>query len=243
MKLIKLNAIDSTNTYLIELSKEVALKDGTIVVAKEQNKGRGQVGAYWQSTTQQSLTCSVFKKFNDLALDKISYLSFAVSIGLKKGLLKYKIPNLSIKWPNDIMSHSKKMAGILIENQVKQKKVISSVIGIGLNVNEGGFDNLPQATSMFLTTKKSYDLDEVMQCIFESVLIELNRIKEKDFESLKLNYETELFRKDIISVYQDLQGDRFNGIIKGVSDIGELQIEKEDGILQNYKFKEIKMLL
>ena len=70
-----------------------------------------------------------------------------------------KIPDLKIKWPNDIMSQSKKMAGILIENKIKQGQIVSSVIGIGLNVNQETFNQLPQATSMYLSAHKKFDVD------------------------------------------------------------------------------------
>ena len=163
MNIIKLNAIDSTNSYLINLSKEVKLEDPTIVITNKQTKGRGQHGTSWQSVPQQSLLFSMFKRFEDLPSNKISSITYAVSLGVENALKKCKIPNIVIKWPNDIMSRSKKMAGILIENQIKQGNVVSSVIGLGINVNEEKFKSLPQATSMFLATGNKFDLNEVLQ--------------------------------------------------------------------------------
>ena len=83
----------------------------------------------------------MFKAYEHLSITKVSSLAFAVSLGLVKALEKYQIPDISIKWPNDIMSQSKKMAGILIENKIKQGQIVSSIIGIGLNVNQETFES------------------------------------------------------------------------------------------------------
>jgi len=242
MDIIKLNAIDSTNSYLLNLSRAVHLEDPTIVITNNQTKGRGQHGTSWQSVPQQSLLFSVFKRFEDLPSDKIPNITYAVSLGLENAFKKYKIPNITIKWPNDIMSRSKKMAGILIENQIKQGNVVSSVIGLGINVNEKKFKSLPQATSMLLTTGNKFDLNEVLQLVIEEILIQLTKLDKGDYADLKIKYETSLFRKDMISVFEVKDGYRFNGKIKGVNEIGKIVIENENEILNSYQLKEIKML-
>jgi len=242
VNIIKLNAIDSTNSYLINLGKNEVLEDQTIVLANKQINGRGQQGAVWQSTSRQSLTFSVFKRFDGMSVSKISSIAFAVSLGVQKALKKLLIPKVEIKWPNDIMSQSKKVAGILIENQVKQNEIVSSVIGIGLNVNEEFFKNLPQATSMRLTTGVKYNLDEVLHEVSEAVFAELQSISKYSFLDLKSNYEAILFRKESISVFETPDKIRFNGKIKGVTNIGELIVENEEELLTTYQLKEIKLL-
>ncbi len=242
MNIIKLNAIDSTNSYLINLSKKTKLEDPTIVVTNEQTKGRGQQGAIWQSVPQQSLLFSMFKRYDNLSIKKISRIAFAVSIGVENGLKRFQIPNLAIKWPNDIMSRSKKMAGILIENQLKQGKIISSVIGIGINVNEEEFDSLPQAISMIQATGTKFNLKEVLNTLVEEILVQLNEIEKEDAKALKIKYESSLFRKEMISVFEDPKGYRFNGKIKGVNENGQIVIENEDELLTAYQLKEIKLL-
>ena len=242
MKIIKLSAIDSTNTYLINLGKKEVLLDETIVVAESQNKGRGQLGNMWQSKPMQSLIFSVFKRFGNLPVSNLSSIAFAVSIGVHLALKKVLVPQVTIKWPNDIMSYSKKVTGILIENQLKHNKIVSSVIGIGLNVNEEDFENLPQATSILLSTGKKQNLDEVLQLVSESILNQLQRVEQGDYQNLKKEYEKVLFRKNIISVFENDQGFRFNGKIKGVSEAGEILIENEQEITSKYQLKEIKYL-
>ena len=136
MNIIKLNAIGSTNTYLKNLCKNTGVSDCTLVVANEQTQGRGQMGASWQSRQGQSLTFSMLKRFNRLHISDNAAIAFGVSIAVKSVLEKLKVPAVSIKWPNDIMSYGQKLCGILIENQLEGNHVVSSIIGVGLNVNE-----------------------------------------------------------------------------------------------------------
>ncbi len=242
MNIIKLDAIDSTNSYLVNLSKTAELDDFTVVLTNHQKKGRGQQGAIWQSAANKSLSFSVFKAYDNLSVTKISSLIFAVSLGLVKALKKYQIPDISIKWPNDIMSQSKKMAGILIENKIKQGQIVSSVIGIGLNVNQETFNQLPQATSMYLSAHKKFDLDPVFECLLEQLAIQLKKIEALDKVGLKKEYESFLFRKEMISVFEDQSGKRFNGIIQGVNSQGQLVIENETHVMKTFNPKELKLL-
>ncbi|MBV1923335.1 MAG: biotin--[acetyl-CoA-carboxylase] ligase [Flavobacteriaceae bacterium] len=242
MNIIKLNAIDSTNSYLIELSKSTLLKDETIVLAKEQTKGRGQMGASWYSKAGETLTFSIIKRFNSLSILHQANISLAVSLGIQKAMTTLFISNVSIKWPNDILSDEKKMAGILIENQVKQGNVTASIIGVGLNVNNELFENLPQATSMYLSSKKKYNMDLVLNVICDCILFELSQLEKTSFSELKEKYEMFLFRKDKITVFENLSGVKFNGKIKGINQTGQLLIETEDNPLQEFNLREIKML-
>ncbi len=219
------------------------LEDTLVVVAKKQTKGKGQMGTKWRSKEGESVAFSVFKRFNNISVLHQPYIAFAISIGVQTALEKLKIPSVSIKWPNDIMSYQKKVAGILIENQIKGTNLEASVIGVGLNVNESEFEGLPNATSLFLATNKKYDLDVILESVSEAILSQLERVSVSNFETLKLEYEASLFRKNKVSVFENTMGKQFNGIIKGVTDTGELLVEKEDQQLNKYQLKEIKLLL
>ena len=242
MKIIKLDAIDSTNTYLKKLSKKKQLEDATIVLAENQTQGRGQMGSAWESKAGQSLTFSIFKRFERLSITHQSKITFGVSVGIKKALKKLQVPAISIKWPNDIMSYQQKLCGILIENQLEGSTITSSVIGIGLNVNESEFSDLPQATSMKLVTGITFNLEEVLQIISDAVLEQLNKLETRDTTQLKVTYEEMLFRKNKITVFEDSTGTQFKGMILGVNDIGELIVESEDEVCRAYELKNIKML-
>lgn len=242
MKIIKLNATDSTNTYIKKLAKETELPDETVVHANHQLSGRGQMGNGWLSREGQSLTFSMFKRFETIEIEKQFLVSMVVSFAISEALKTLNIPDVSIKWPNDILSDNKKIGGILIENVLEGSFVKYSVIGIGLNVNETDFPNLPQASSMKLETGRTFQLDEVLHLLLKNIVKNLQNLSIDDFIEIKAVYENNLFRKELISVFETPQGLNFNGIIKGISEIGALLVETENGLLQQYQLKEVKMV-
>ena len=242
VKIIKLNAIDSTNTYLKNLCKNTKVSDGTLVVANKQTQGRGQMGTVWQSKQGQSLTFSMLKRFDGLHISDQSSISFGVSIAIKNVLQKLHVPAISVKWPNDIMSYHQKLCGILIENQLEGNFVVSNIIGIGLNVNESEFSELPQATSMRLATGISFDRTEVLDLMWEEIQKQLKQLQSRNTLSLKATYEASLFRRNEVSAFEDPSGFKFNGIIVGVANSGELLVETEDETIQTFELKKIKLL-
>ena len=242
MDIIKLNAIGSTNTYLKELATNQSLKNGTIVVAESQLKGRGQMGNAWQSQQGKSLTFSMFHGFKSLDIANAFIITSAVSLALQKALTILQIPKVTVKWPNDIMSDSKKLCGILVENQLEGSRIDSSIIGVGLNVNETEFIGLPQATSLKLESGNTFDLDEVLTVVSKSILHQLEQLETSNPATIRSAYEAVLFKKDTIAVFETTKGNRFNAIVRGVNQGGALELETEDGAQIQSRIKELKML-
>ncbi|WP_304145566.1 biotin--[acetyl-CoA-carboxylase] ligase [Mesoflavibacter zeaxanthinifaciens] len=241
MRIIKLNAIDSTNLFLRSLCLDTHVEDFTVVVAKHQTKGRGQMGTVWSSQDAKNLTFSVFKRFDNLKLEQQFVISMVSSLAVINALKKMNLPKLSVKWPNDILSANKKICGILIENVIKQNKVTGSVVGIGLNVNQVDFSGLPQASSILNITGVSYDLDELLQSILNELKILFDLVESNQFETIKTTYESFLFRKDKPSTFENAEG-LFSGFIKGVSNEGLLKVLLEDDVLETFDLKTIKLL-
>lgn len=242
MRIIKLNAIGSTNSFLRQLSTEESIDDFTIVVSEHQTNGRGQMGTHWQSQNAKNLMFSVFKEVPNLSISSHFYLSMAVSLAIYNALKTFQISNLHIKWPNDILAEQHKICGILIENVIKQNQIRSSIIGIGINVNQTSFENLPNATSMKLISNNHFDRDEVLQEVLEQLNQYLSLIKRKSYQDLKMEYESKLFRKDKPSTFKYRNDNLFTGYIKGVSESGHLQVLVEDNIMKSFDLKEIQLL-
>ncbi|WP_034057432.1 biotin--[acetyl-CoA-carboxylase] ligase [Lacinutrix jangbogonensis] len=242
MRIIKLDATDSTNTFLREISSVETLDDYTVVVARQQNKGRGQMGKEWQSNAGKNLTFSVFKRIKGLTFSNQFYLSIITSLALYKTLECYNIPNLFVKWPNDILSANKKIAGVLIENVVKQNQLEHSVIGIGLNVNQTEFNNLMNATSLKNCSGKTFNLDEVLHKFLIEFKLSFKRLESGVFEALKADYESKLFRKNKPSTFKNAEGSLFSGFIKGISSSGNLVLLLEDEIIEEFTLNEITLL-
>ncbi|WP_435624998.1 biotin--[acetyl-CoA-carboxylase] ligase [Flagellimonas sp.] len=240
-QIIKLDATDSTNLYLKNLLSSTSLKDYTVVVTANQLKGRGQMGTVWESEAGKNLTFSVLKCFETLDADRQFEINMAVSLVLHTVLTDLNIPNVKVKWPNDIMSGSKKICGILIENTLNGSFVKTSVIGVGLNVNQDSFGNLTKASSLYLVSGRTFDLDYVLHRIIEKMKSFLGSMENHSFPSAQKQYEALLFRKDIVSTFKKEDGELFPGIIRGVSSTGQLLIEQDDAALVAYSLKEVSL--
>ena len=242
MQIIKLNATESTNVYLKNLALQETLDDFTVVVAQKQWKGRGQIGSKWESEAGKNLTFSVLKKNVDLPVLDQFLLNMGVSLAIYDTLHQLYVPDLSIKWPNDILSGRFKICGILIENILSGAKIQSSIIGIGLNVNQLNFGGLLQASSLKLITGKNFDLDELLHSITESMESYLDSVSRKDGNTLRSAYGNVLFRKNKPSTFRDANGQLFMGFIKGVSAEGKLMVLLEDDILKEFDLKELQLM-
>ena len=242
MNIIKLNAIDSTNTYLRQLSMTEVVEDFTVVTANHQTNGRGQMGTKWDSQVSKNLMVSVFKDVSHLDLECNFYISIVVSLSILEALKTFNIKNLKVKWPNDILSENKKIGGILIENIIKQTKLNATIIGFGVNVNQTQFDNLPNATSMRLISGRVFHLEEVLQAILVKLEHYFKMLKQNKYEVLNKAYHKHLFRKDKPSTFRDSEGQLFSGYIKGVSKSGNLQVMVEDSLIKEFDLKDIALL-
>jgi BirA family biotin operon repressor/biotin-[acetyl-CoA-carboxylase] ligase len=242
MYIIKLDAIDSTNTYIKEMTMATLPQDYVVVVAESQTAGRGQMGTSWNTQTGKNLTASVFKKVSYLKIEQQFYISMVVSLAIYKALRTLKIPQLSIKWPNDILSADKKLCGILIENVIKNNNLQGTIVGFGLNVNQKYFDNLPQASSISLLTGIIYNKDEILSEVLKQFQFYFEMLEAQRFSDLKAKYESRLFRRGKPSTFKTSKGTIFSGIIEGVTETGHLNIWTEDEIIKTFDLKEVTLL-
>jgi BirA family biotin operon repressor/biotin-[acetyl-CoA-carboxylase] ligase len=241
MKLIKLDAIDSTNEFLKGLSSQQTLENFTVVTAENQTKGKGQMGSVWDSEVGKNLIMSVLIKDFLPDTNQIFNLNIAVSMAVIQALNELWIPKLTIKWPNDIMSDHKKMGGILIENSIKSDGTIFSVIGLGLNVNQVDFKNLPQATSLAVVCKTQFDREQILSGIVERLKYNV-RFWNQNSTALWAGYQESLFKTGVPMPFKDIKNQHFMGIIQGVSVSGKLQVLLENEAVMEYDIKEIQML-
>ncbi len=242
MQLIKLSATDSTNAYLKDLLFQNKIEDFTAVMAHTQLKGRGQMGTSWLSEPGKNLTFSVLVKSLEEPVSEQFLLNIYVSLAIYDTLTQLHVPDLKIKWPNDIMSGHSKICGILIENILSGQHIQASIVGIGLNVNQLTFNSLPNVSSLKLLLGRSLDLDELLLSIVENLKSLLAKNKKMDRGNLFERYEAVLFRKDKPSTFKNQDDEMFMGFIKGVSSAGKLQILLEDNILKEFNLKEVKLL-
>ncbi|MFL2610594.1 MAG: biotin--[acetyl-CoA-carboxylase] ligase [Flavobacteriaceae bacterium] len=240
MKLIKLDAIDSTNIYVKELIAKGDIKNYTAVISKYQTNGRGRNNSIWQDEPSKNLNFTLYKEFNSFKIENKFLLNIISSISVFKLLKKYNLKNLSVKWPNDIMTGNKKISGILIENNIRGKLINYSVIGIGINVNQLNFKNLPKATSLHIETGvtnspelMAEELQQILKLNFELML--------ENPDELLNDYNKFLFEKDKTANFL-INGKIFLGKLTKVNKLGEILIRNNDGVIEKFNVDEIKLI-
>lgn len=241
MHLIKVSAINSTNSFAREMFRENNQIPATCIVAEKQLSGRGQRGTIWTSEEGKNLTFSVIYPKPALLPGRQFVLSAAVATSVLQVMQQFEVPKMKVKWPNDIMSANLKIGGILIENVISEAKVAASIIGIGLNVNQENFEGLPTAGSMKSVCGRIFDLDEVLDALLLQLEERLDHLSEETSEEILKRYKKHLFRRHQPSTFQLPDKTYFTGMITSVTPEGKLLVQKEDDLLQEFDLKEIKL--
>ena len=220
---------DSTNLWIKRLAKEGA-PEGTLALAEFQSAGRGRLGRSWEVPEGTSVMMSILlrPKFEP---------QYAPTLTLVMGMAVAKaVKNLgfdvSIKWPNDVVVSHKKICGILTEMGVRDGKIDYAVIGVGINVNIKEFpeEMADKATSLYLESGKEFDRSQIPGLVMEAfeeyyekfaAACDLSGLKE-EYESILANYNQPV---------RVLAKEPYEGVARGITDGGELLVEKTDGTI------------
>lgn len=248
-----LDTIDSTNSEALRRLPE--LPHGTVIAALEQTAGRGQRGNTWFSEPGRNLTFSLVLKFGPEALPPASVLpplaaadavrlNYLASLAVVRFLQDQGV-GCTVKWPNDVYAGRRKICGILIENALDGAFLASSVVGIGININQRDFPQLANATSLRCLTGKELPLEECLQQVLAHIEALLPALHEG--QRLFADYSALLFGRDVNARYHDFLTDReYTGVIQGVAPDGRLCIRDLDAPgqpLRYYRFKEVGFIL
>lgn len=214
-----------------------ALPDLYAVYTDFQNAGRGAGTNKWHSSRGLNILTSIYFETGLAAADQFVFnLWFATST--RQFLAKY-VPEVLIKWPNDLYVHDRKLAGDLTEHSVSGNRLDFTVAGIGIDVNEAEFpDWIPNPTSLFLETGRRFDLGTLMD-EYLAVLRERRLLLSTEHEAaLREEYLSHLYRLDEPSPYL-IGGQRVTGIIRDIDRFGRLVLELPDGSREAFGFKEV----
>lgn len=241
MNIIKLNAIESTNSYLKDLMLSTPLENYTVVVTENQTEGRGQMGAVWEVESGKSLTFSVLIRLSSFKVRHQFYFNMCVSLACAKVLKRHTSVTVRVKWPNDIMADKDKIAGILIENIIRGQHIGSSVVGIGLNVNQISFPkHLEGVSSLAKIEGHTFDKESLMFELLGELKKQLLHFEQEAFQLIKENYMNSLFEFNRPRMYETSTEEQFLGKIVDVNSIGQLVVETEDKKTRKFEIKEIK---
>ncbi len=221
-----LDFANSTNTYLLnKFQKKPAAHNSVPVVAAElQTNGRGRLNRKWYSGLGDSLTFSLRWNFKcDISF--LSGLSLVVGLAIIRVLNTFSVFNVNIKWPNDILSNYKKLAGVLIDFRGGMHGTSHAVIGIGINFNlSNEIKSLIEqdVTDLLTISGKNIDRNNFLGALLNelyNILIKFNDYGFKHFKQEWLSYHAYEGRKTYLTL-----PDRsiIEGIVDGIGDDGSL---------------------
>ena len=242
-RIIEIGRVDSTNLYAERLVNEQNVPEGTIILTHEQTAGKGQGENVWLSEPFKNLTISMILHPRFLPVDQQFLLNEAVSLGVID-FIHTLLPQGSckVKWPNDICYKSSKLAGILINNTISGSSFDTSIIGIGININQTRFDPaLPNPISVKQLISKETDIGQGLIALIGKLDHRYDQLTKGYSELLRQEYKDNLlgidqerkFKKDL---------DVFNGFIRDVDLFGRLIIETADNKRLTFSHREVEFL-
>ena len=229
----------STNDLAATLLPLASTVEGTVVITNHQTAGRGQRGNTWHAEPGQNLTFSLILRPTFLPVKDQFYLTVVITLGIYDFFKAKTLELVQIKWPNDILANEKKICGILIENQVQNRVITSSIVGIGLNVRQDNFA-VSSATSLKKITGNNYSLIDEFQLLISFIEVRYLLLRQSKQNELLKNYLQVLYRINIKHSFKSQEAE-FEGTILGVDSIGRLQVSTTTGV-RTFDLKEIQYL-
>lgn len=241
-QIIQVEETTSTNSLLRELMAREHLAEESVVVADYQSAGRGQIGNKWESERGRNLTFSLVIYPTHVPANRQFLISQIAALSVKEALESYT-DELTVKWPNDVYWRDKKICGMLIENDLSGNQLFSSIIGIGINLNQLiFFSDAPNPVSIFQITEEKVDREEALN-LFQTIFHEYyTYLKMGDIERIRTNYWYALYRREGFYPYVD-KGGMFEAEIEAVELTGHLRLRTRTGESRRYAFKEVACVL
>ncbi|MEM1123318.1 MAG: biotin--[acetyl-CoA-carboxylase] ligase [Bacteroidota bacterium] len=236
------DALPSTNQFAYDLLSEERPAEGTVIMTHDQYAGKGQATNKWESEPHKNLTFTTILYPKFLGARKQFLLNQVVSLSVFDTLSKHVTEGLKIKWPNDLYVFDKKITGILMQNSLKGSVLQSSVIGVGINVNQKQFvSDAPNPTSLVLETGKLINVKTLLSEFCQQLEKNYLQLKAGQSATIQQRYLNTLYQYNQNAHYQRKDQSIFKGKIIGVTDTGKLKIKTSTGI-EEFFFKEVKYL-
>ena len=239
-KKLHFDSLNSTNETLGQLSKKIELQNGFYITSDYQKSGKCQNNDKWDSNPKENLLISIFLNL-DLNIENSFMLNQLASLAVLGTLSNFLDQKIEIKWPNDVYVDNKKISGILINNMVKGGIINSSVIGIGINVNQTNFNKKYIATSMKLLSKKDFKLNEIEKILMKNIKKQSMILLEKKILLISSRYNNHLYGKNLDSLFT-LNKKRIYAKVIEVNQNGKIKLMFGDGEVNEFSQNEVKLL-
>jgi BirA family biotin operon repressor/biotin-[acetyl-CoA-carboxylase] ligase len=243
-QIISYRKVDSTNDAAYELA-EKGIKEGTIVLAEEQGRGKGRHGRSWQSPPKGGIYMSIVLRPR-MAPNEIPRITLLAAVAAAKSIRKATGLSAMIKWPNDILIGNKKVCGILTEMKAEQDSVDFVVLGMGINVNTP-VRSLPRGASSLREemrdTNRRTELSrvEISKKILEALEAEYNTLKEKGSGPIMEEWRrlSAMLGSRIRVV---LQNRAFEGQAHDIDPDGSLVVRLDSGVMEKVSSGDVEMV-
>ncbi len=226
MNLIELEAIGSTNDHAKELARQGAAS-GTVVWAHAQSAGKGRQGNTWVSIPGNLFMTMILRPRAGVAV--LGQLSFLTAVALAE-TLEALVPDVRVKWPNDVLVGGFKTAGILIETEGNAGW---AVVGIGVNITSAppGAMSLKQAGVE--TTAR-----QVLEALVARIEARVDAWEAGGFEGIRADWLARAHRRGA-EITARLPKETLTGIFDGIDATGALQLRLADGAIRTINSGEV----
>lgn len=225
------DSLDSTNEEAKRLAEQGA-PHGAVVTADMQTAGKGRRGRSWVSPPGTNIYFTLIVR-PEFAPEKASMLTLIAAHALARGIARETGVVPGIKWPNDIVIDGRKVCGILTEMSVEQNSIRHVVIGAGINVREQSFppELAEKAIALDTACGRSVDRARLLKAVLEAFREDYEDFcKTESLTGIRDSYNRLLVNRDReVCVLEP--GGEYRGISRGITDTGELIVERQDGSL------------
>jgi BirA family biotin operon repressor/biotin-[acetyl-CoA-carboxylase] ligase len=228
----------------MKLMEEQSYPEGCLLVTHDQFAGRGMGFNIWESEPGKNLTFSVILYPDFLPPEKQFMLNKMVSLSLHDFIRQLSLnETISIKWPNDLYLDDRKVGGILINNVIQGSSFVSTIAGIGLNINQEVFrSNAPNPVSLKNLTGKDFSLDRCLTDLSGYLDRRYEELRKGLFKQMDDDYFRHLYRLGDFFPFL-FHSERILAKIESVDDYGRLVLKTVDGDIVRSDQKEITYII
>jgi len=235
--------LKSTNATALEMKSQQKIGEGSVIVSGYQQNGKGLDNNQWESEAGKNICLSFCVCPNYVKPEEQFLLNKVVSLAVAD-LVKEMVPRkeVKIKWPNDVYVGDKKIAGILINNSIQGNEMSSSIVGIGLNVNQRKFlSDAPNPVSLKMLSKKEYDLDWMLHRLCDYINFRFRGLMQNRAK-IESEYLEKLYRFMTYSNYK-IDNKAVVAKITGLDKYGKLCLETKEGQEYCCDLKEVEFVI
>ncbi len=242
---ILLDTIDSTQAFTSELLRVHPVSHGTLVMARFQSQGRGRGAHSWEGESGKNFYGSLVLRHVWNTAPAPFFLSQVGALAVRDQIAAQTRMQVHIKWPNDVICAGKKIAGILISNQWKGSSWESSILGIGININQVRFSaENPDAASLATLTGNSIQIHEITNGLMDGLERYYDLLHRGETGPLASGYFNHLHGTRAPVFMQEAgQTGTFRGQVVRVEPDGKIWIRTGSQVLKEYDMDQLKFLL